>query len=169
MTTGTQSAPTATRASPRCICAVVGRKALEGLLAASREMGRGAGEGVYRDAHPWIVAREIHTAAKAAGERLPVVFAVDEPLAFSHWAFVNWIDVRELHRGAWETRCGFDPLAPVNPIWAALDSVALAPSQEQLHREAVEPIRQHRQLLTAALIHPYAVCETPPFILQEGG
>ncbi len=98
-----------------------------------------------------------------------MLFAVDAPLALSHWAFVKWIEVRELHRGAWETRCGFEPLAPVHPIWEALDSMTLAPPAEQLHREAVEPVRAHRQLLDATLIHPYAICATPAFILQQLG
>ena len=152
-----------------CICTVVGQRALDGLLAASRDMGHAAqaGQGVYRDTHPWLVAAELLDDATASGLRMPVVFATDAPLAISHWAFVKSIDVRELHKGAWETRCAFDPLAPVNPIWETLDSLTLVPSQEQLHRERIERIRTHRQLLDATLIHPYAVCETPPFIDRE--
>ena len=57
-----------------------------------------------------------------------------------------------------------EPLEAVNPIWEPLDSVVLAPSAEQRHRERIEPIKKHRQLLDASLIHPYAVCETPAFI-----
>lgn len=144
-----------------CICTVVAAKALSGLLEAS-------GQGVYRDDHPWLVARERLIDARERGERLAVMFAVDQPLRFSHWAFVKSIDVRELHKGAWETRCAFEPLQPVNPIWEAIDSVALAPSAEQLHREKVEPVRKHRQLLDAGLIHPYALCETPAFIDRVG-
>ena len=91
------------------------------------------------------MARERLIEATARGERLAVMFAVDAPLRFSHWAFVKEIDVRELHKGAWETRCAFEPLQPVNPIWEAIDSVALAPSAEQLRREEIEPVRKHRQ------------------------
>ena len=140
-----------------CVCAVVAEKALAGLLEAS-------GQGVYSDDHPWLVARERLIEATARGERLAVMFAVDAPLRFSHWAFVKEIDVRELHKGAWETRCAFEPLQPVNPIWEAIDSVALAPSAEQLRREEIEPVRKHRQPLDSSLIHPYALCETPAFI-----
>ena len=151
-----------------CICTVVAEKALAGLLAAAREMGPASatGQGVFRDSHPWIVARELLGQATDRGVSMPVLFAVEEPLRFSHWACVESIDVIELHKGAWETRCTFAPLKPVNPIWEAIDSVTLAPSAEQLHRERVEPIRQHRQFLDATLIHPYAVCETPTFIGQ---
>ena len=88
----------------------------------------------------------------------------NSPLRFSHWAPVRAIEVQELHKGAWQTRCAFEPLEPVNPIWEPLDSVVLAPSAEQRHRERIEPIKKHRQLLDASLIHPYAVCETPAFI-----
>ena len=149
-----------------CICTVVAEKALEGLLEAAREFGPADphGQGVYRDTHPWLVARELFDQAVDHSERMPVMFAVADPLRFSHWAFVQSIEVAELHKGAWETRCAFTPLEPVNPIWEALDSVVLAPSAEQRHRERIEPIKQHRQLLDASLIHPYAVCETPAFI-----
>ena len=140
---------------------MVAEKALAGLLEAARDSHA---QGVYRDSHPWLVARELLDRAAERGERLAVMFAVDAPLRFSHWAYAHTIEVLELHKGAWDTRCNLEPLAPVNPIWEAIDSVALAPSAEQLHREQVEPVRQHRQFLDASLIHPYAVCETPPFI-----
>ena len=39
--------------------------------------------------------------------------------------------------------------------------------QEQLHREQVEPVHIHRQMLDDRLIWPYAVCETPPFIADH--
>jgi len=181
--------------SDYCICTVVAAQALESLLEAAREPSAGereglaprmkrpgppgaVGRGMYRDSHPWLVARELLDQATNRGERMPVMFAVEpsagereghaprtnEPLRFSHWALVRAIEVQELHKGAWETRCTFEPPEPVNPIWEPLDSVVLAPSAEQLHREAVEPVRRHRQLLDASLIHPYAVCETPAFI-----
>ncbi len=149
-----------------CICTVVAAQALKSLLEAAQELGAPgpSGQGIYRDSHPWLVARELLDQATSRGERMPVVFAVDAPLRFSHWAHVRAIEVQELHKGAWETRCAFEPLEPVNPIWEPLDSVVLAPSAEQCHRERIEPIKKHRQLLDAGLIHPYAVCETPAFI-----
>ena len=166
-----------------CICTVVAAQALTSLLEAARELGppRSSGQGIYRDSHPWLVARELLDLATSRGERMAVMFAVEpsagvreglaprmeEPLRFSHWAHVRSIEVHELHKGAWETRCAFEPLEPVNPIWEPLDSVVLAPSAEQCHRERIEPIRKHRQLLDANLVRPYAVCETPAFIAQD--
>lgn len=154
------------RVTDYCICTVVAAQALKSLLEAAHALGGSgpAGQGIYRDSHPWLVARELLDQATSRGERMPVMFAVDAPLRFSHWAHVRAIEVQELHKGAWETRCAFEPLEPVNPIWEPLDSVVLAPSAEQRHRERIEPIKKHRQLLDAGLIHPYAVCETPAFI-----
>ena len=60
----------------------------------------------------------------------------------------------------------FTPLQPVNPIWTDLDSVFLKPSGEQLQREIVEGIHQHRYPVTEGEIRPYAICETPAFIGQ---
>lgn len=155
--------------SDYCLCTVVAGQALESLLEAAREPGPPGtvGRGMYRDTHPWLVARELLEQATSRGERMPVMFAVEDgSLRFSHWAYVRSIQVRELHKGAWETRCMFEPPEPVNPIWEPIDSVVLAPSAEQRYRERIEPIKKHRQLLDASLIHPYAVCETPAFIAQ---
>jgi len=146
--------------TPYCICAVVTVKALESIL-------DNTGSGAYKDTHPWYVARELLQTASANGERLPILFASGSPLEFSYWALIKDIDVEEFHRGTWETRCEFEPLAPVNPIWSPLDSIALYPSAEQRHREAVEPVKVHRQFLDENLIRPYAVCETPPFVGAE--
>ena len=153
--------------SEYCICTVVAAQALESLLEGAREPGPPGtvGRGIYRDSHPWLVARELLDQARSRGQRMPVMLAVeDSRLRFSHWALIRTIEVRELHKGAWATHCTLEPPLPVNPIWEPLDSVVLAPSAEQCHREQVEPIRKHRQLLDASLIHPYAVCETPAFI-----
>jgi hypothetical protein len=141
-----------------CICTTVGAKSLQALLEAS-------GRGRYRDEHPWLVAREMLTRATQLEERLPILFATGQPSEFSHWGFLEAIDVHELHRGQWETRCTFTPLEPVNSIWSSLDSVFLNPGAEQLHRESVEGIHQHRYALGEGEIHPYAICETPAFIL----
>jgi hypothetical protein len=145
---------------PYCICTSVSDKALSALLEAG-------GRGRYRDDHPWIVARELWEDAARTGRQLPVLFAVGQPASFSHWAFIERLAVVELHRASWETECGFSALAPVNPIWTTLDSVFLKPSDEQLKRERLEGIRQHRYALTNAELHPYAICETPAFILSE--
>jgi len=145
---------------PYCICTSFSEKALSSLLEAG-------GRGKYRDDHPWIVAKMLWDQAREAGQQLPVLFAVGQPGTFSHWAFIERLTVVELHRATWETECGFSALAPVNPIWTTLDSVFLKPSDEQLSRERLEGIRQHRYALTSAELHPYAICETPAFILNE--
>jgi len=144
---------------PYCICTSVSDKALEALL----EVGGG---GRFRDDHPWLVARDLWQDAAASSQHLPVMFAVGLPARFSHWAFIDHIAVVELHRATWETDCGFSALEPVNPIWTPLDSVFLKPAEEQLKRERVEGIRQHRYPLTDAELHPYAICETPAFIFN---
>ncbi len=145
-----------------CLCVVVSEKALKAIL-------DGHAQGAYRDNHPWIIAAERFREAQEVSERVPIVFATGEPLEFSHWSIAESISVNELHVGAFETRCTFDVLTPVNPIWTSLDSVSLAPSVEQLRREDVEPIRIHRQPLDQTTIRPYAICETPPFIVAEIG
>ena len=143
-----------------CLCVVVSEKALKAIL-------DGTGQGAYRDDHPWIIAAERFHESQKVDRRVPIVFATGEPLAFSHWSIVESIDVQELHAGAFESRCTFDVLTPVNPIWTSLDSLSLAPSVEQLRRESVEPIRIHRQPLDHSSIRPYAICETPPFIVSD--
>jgi len=143
-----------------CICATVGEKSLQALLEAS-------GKGNYKDDHPWLVAREFFAQAGETSARLPILFATGQPSEFSHWGFIEAIDVFELHRGQWETRCGFSPLKPINPIWTAIDSVFLKPSAEQERRETLENIHQHRYALNEGELHPYAICETPPFIIAE--
>lgn len=143
-----------------CLCVVVSEKALKAILDAR-------GQSAYRDNHPWVIAKERLHQAEKTSERVPIVFATGEPLEFSHWSIVRSIDVQELHSGTFESRFTFDALKPVNPIWTSLDSVNLTPSAEQLRREDVEPIRTHRQPLDHTSIRPYAICETPPFIVSE--
>jgi hypothetical protein len=143
---------------PYCICAPVSEKALQALLEAS-------GRGTFKDEHPWLVARELLEDARSEGSALPILFAVGPPSQFSHWGFIEALEVLELHRGSWQTACSFSPLQPVNPIWSALDSLLQKPSGEQLRREALEGIHQHRHALTEGELRPYAICETPAFIL----
>lgn len=138
-----------------CIATVVTQNAIDAMLEAG-------GKGSYRDAHPWLIAQEI----LRTRQPLPILFAVqgDAPMHFSHWSMIKDIDVVELHRGQWESRCHFDVLQPINMIWEAIDSVFLLPGQVQLERELREDIRVRRAALDEHSIHPYAVCETPPFI-----
>jgi len=156
--TGARPAVTAP-AYPYCICATVSAQALDALLESS-------GRGAYRDTHPWLVAREMLEAARAEGQALPILFATGVPSTFSHWGFIAELEVVELHRATWESVCRFERLEPVNPIWTSLDSVFLKPSGEQLRRETLEGIHQHRYPVTEGEIRPYAICETPAFILQ---
>jgi hypothetical protein len=144
---------------PYCLVTAVAEKSLAALLDAG-------GAGTYHDAHPWLIAREIKAAADASGETLVLLIASRHPLEITHWTPIARIDVIELHRGAWETACDFGALAPVPEIWAALDSLILKPGDDQLRRERLEPIRQHRQLLDEKHLLPYAICETPAFVTQ---
>ena len=145
----------------RCICTGIGGRALAKIVESH------ADSATYIDSHPWIVARELLDEVAANWQRLPMLFASGNPVVFSHWTFIVSIEVHKLHHGAWETHCGIERLKPVNPIWEPLDSVVLAPSREQLHRESVEPVHIHRQMLDEQHIWPYAVCETPAFIAEQ--
>ena len=145
---------------PFCIATIVTDKAIEAMLEAS-------GTGSYRDDHPWLVARDLLQTAQSAEQHLPILFAVTgdnvEP-HFSHWSVVQDIDVVELHRGQWDSRCKFDRLQAFNPIFEAIDSVFIKASSEQMDREIREGIRVSRLALDEHHIHPYAICETPAFI-----
>jgi hypothetical protein len=55
----------------------------------------------------------------------------------------------------------------MHPIWRDIDSVALKPAAEQLERERREGLHQHRFHLSSRLIRPYAICETPAFLLAS--
>lgn len=143
--------------SPNCLCTTVSAEALRALLESS-------GRGTYRDDQPWLVARKLLTRCQEQRQRLPIVFASGAPARFSHWSFVEELEVLELHRSSWATACTFSRLAPVNPIFTELDSLFLQPTAERLERERTEGIPTHRYPLTAAELHPYAICETPPFI-----
>ena len=150
--------------SPFCLCTTVSSKSLATLLEASDS-------GSYRDEHPWFAARELLEAERSEGRALALILAVEDgdpnDAQLSHWTFVEDIDVVTLHRGAWATRVRFAALRTVNPIWSALDSLMLKPGDDQLRREALEPIRQHRQPLDGRHVHPYAICETPAFITAD--
>ena len=150
---------------PFCIATVVTAKAIEAMLEVS-------GTGSYRDEHPWLVARNLLNDATAQDQALPILFATvseDHTMRFTHWSTIENIDVVELHRGQWDSRCSFGALQPFNPIWEAVDSVFVKPSQEQLDREVLENIRVSRQSLDEHHIHPYAICETPVFISEALG
>ncbi len=147
--------------APYCICTTVSEKGLTALLEVS-------GRGTYRDDHPWLVARDLLAECRASDARLPILLATGNPCRFSHWGFIEQLEVVELHRATWATACVFTPLKPVNPIFEAIDSVFLKPTAEQLAREQREGIHQHRYPVTLAELHPYAIGETPAFIGMEG-
>ena len=145
---------------PICIATIVTEKAITSLLEIQ-------GSGAYRDAHPWLVAKEIWQDSQNEQCHFPILFAAAsdaKPVEFTHWSTILEIDVAELHKGAWESRCKFATLQPMNPIWAPIDSVFLKPSDEQKRRESIEGIRVSRVALDEHHIHPYAICETPIFI-----
>ena len=142
-----------------CICVPVTEQALENV----RSNG---GAGAYKDTHPWCLAQELLARARESGEALAILFVSGEPEEFHGWAEIQDIDVEAFRRGTWETRCTFSNLKPVSEIFRPLDSVALYPGEDQLRREAIEPVKQHRQFLNANLLRPYAIAETPVFVAQ---
>ena len=129
------------------------------------------GEGSYRDNHPWLIARDFLTRATEEALKVPILFAsMDESqVAFSHWSTIDMIDVIELHRATWDTRVHFDALRDMNPIFEPIDSVFLKASDEQMAREQLEGISVSRTSLDEHHIHPYAICETPAFIIEALG
>jgi len=147
---------------PFCIATIVTDKAIAAML-------DGSGSGSYRDTHPWLVAADMLLTAHNAEQRVPILFAVTSkqaPMYFSHWSVIKSIDVVELHRGQWDTRCAFDQLRAVNPIFEAIDSVIIKASAEQMEREMREGIKVSRKALDEHHIHPYAICETPPYVIE---
>ncbi len=140
-----------------CIAATVSDKALTAIL-------DNGGRGAYRDDHPWLMAHEMLRAARDEGVVLPLILASGSPLELVHWAAIREIDVEEFHKGSWETRCHFDALHPVSPIFTALDSLMLKPGDDALRREQLEGVRPWRHALDERHIRPYAICETPAFI-----
>ena len=147
--------------APFCFVTVTDQKALDAIHES------GSSNGSFRDRHPWLVAQELLDAANANKERVPLVFVVEPELKLKDWAIVRDIDVATYSGQAYETHCSFEQLRPVNPIFEDLDSMVLLPSDEQIHRETLEPIRKYRQHLDEFHVFPYAVCETPAFVYTK--
>lgn len=147
--------------TPYCFVTVTEQKALDAVH------DSGSSSGSFRDRHPWLVAQELLELATSNGELVPLVFVVEPDLKLKDWAIVREIDVVTYSGQAYETQCSFERLRPINPIFEELDSLVLLPSNEQVHREKLEPIRKYRQHLDELHVFPYAICETPPFTLIE--
>lgn len=145
---------------PWCIATVTSAKAITTLT----ENDQG---GAYRDNHPWLIAEDLWRVAESAGESMPILLAVHEgnTIAFSHYAFITSVEVLAKQLGGYDSVCRFTQLLKMHPIWSEIDSVALKPTAEQLAREHREDLHQHRFHLTSQLIRPYAICETPAFLL----
>ena len=144
-----------------CFVTVTDQKALDAIHES------GSSNGSFRDRHPWLVARELLDIAIENNELIPLIFVVEPELTLKDWAIVRDIDVVSYSGQAYETRCSFQRLCPVNPIFEQLGSMVLLPSEEQVHREALEPIRKYRQHLDEVHVFPYAICETPAFAYAE--
>lgn len=147
--------------TPYCLVTVTDQKALDAVH------DSGSSNGSFRDRHPWFVARELLELARSNQEIVPLVFVVEPDLILKDWAVIRDIEVATYSGQAFETRCTFARLRPVNPIFEALDSVVLLPSSEQVHRETFEPIRKYRQHLDPLHLYPYAICETPAFAYTD--
>ena len=147
------------KASPFCLCTVVSDTNLDSVL-------QGSGEGFFTDSHPWFYAKELFDEAMNSSEFVSILFADHEPLVFTHWALVQSMDVVEFTGSRYGTRIQFGQLNEINPIWESIDSVTLRPSAEQLRREQLEPIRILREHVQELHLRPYAICDTPAFILN---
>jgi len=159
---------------PWCIATVTTAKAIQALTEAQTEQSGSATRGgtsrggTYRTDHPWYVAHDLWLEAQRQEAQVPILFAVQNgnTIGFTHYALITGIDVLSKQLGGYETACRFTTLAEMHVIWRDLDSVALKPAAEQLEREAREGLHVHRFHLTSQLIRPYALCETPPFLLN---
>ena len=144
-----------------CFVTVTDQKALDAVHES------GSSNGSFRDRHPWLVAQELLELASVNEELVPLVFVVEPELKLRDWAIVRDIDVITYSRQGYETKCAFERLRPVNPIFEEINSLVLLPSREQVHRETVEPIRKYRQHLDELHVYPYAICETPAFAFTD--
>lgn len=144
---------------PLCLAVAVNGSALERLLAEGDVGG-------YRDSHPWYVAAELLDTAKAQGQAFYLLLAAGSPLRLSHWAEVTGIEVHRYASNR-ETRLSIGATGQVSPLFEELESVTLAPSAWQLEREQQEGLRVRRVHLDSQWIRPYAICETPAFLLAR--
>ena len=128
----------------------------------------GGDGGIYRSSHPWIVASERFREVASADGTATLLFYDLDNACFARWTTIRDIDVVEFHRGRWETQVRFAALQPVPEIWAALDSIMLQPSREQLERERREPVGTSRTPCSRHELSSYAVCEAPVFVLAPG-
>lgn len=165
----TEQAPGTT---PFCFATIVVDRAIESLLASHAQAQ-------IKDEHPWLLAQAWFNTAQAAGLGVPLLLAKqggDSAAAgeassrkvheceFSHWAFIQAIDVLELSGKRFMTTVQLGALSEVSPLFTVLDCVCVKPSDEQLLREAEESVRTQRVALTEQYLRPYAICETPGFI-----
>ena len=149
--------------APYCICTIADQHALQSVHES------GSNRGSLRDRHPWLVAKELLDKARIDQLVVALVIAVQPELTLTDWALIRELEVVTYSGQNFETRCSFEELRPVNPIFEELYSLLLFPSAEQLHRESLEPVRKYREHLDDIHVHPYAICETPAFIFTELG
>ena len=164
MTNQTTTRPAAEAdTTPFCFATIVVDKAIESLLASGAQAQ-------LKDEHPWLVARDWFNAAKSEHHRVPLLLATQgegenvHRCEFSHWAYVQSIEVLELSGKRYMTTVELGALSEVSPLFTPLDSVNVKPADEQLEREMQESVRTQRVALTEQYLRPYAICESPGFI-----
>ena len=141
-----------------CIATTVEAKAIQMILDGPTSGGS------FTQTHPWIIAREELMLARSRERDMVVLFATTDVNEFSHWGPITEIEVREYQGSISESTVHFSELQPVGEIWRSLDALFLKPSAERLRREELEQVRPSRLPLDAHHIHPYALCEAPPFL-----
>lgn len=144
-----------------CLAAVVSEKAI-------KVVTDNGGRGSYRDENPWLVAADWVADAQSRGEAVAMLLAAEDGERWLGWAWISDLTVVGLTAGRFDSRCEFTGLQLPSPIFEALDSVLLWPSEQRLEREAREGLSVLREHVKVADLHPYGICETPEYIIAAG-
>ena len=146
-----------------CIATLLNRATLDSILDQS-DLAK------IKDSHPWVVAKRITELAHSNNQSCPLLIgSLDEnnEQKLTHTAIIQSIEIQNRSTSALFTEIEIKDIRVINPIWENLDSIALKPSFEQNERENEEGLRTFRYHLDSRTIAPYAICETPAFLLNR--
>ena len=127
------------------------------------------GRGCYRDDNPWLVAADRVADAQRQGLAVALLLAAEDGQGWLGWGWIETLTVVGLTAGRYDSRCQFRDLKPLPAIFSDLDSVMLWPSELRQEREQREGLTVLRQHVSMASLQPYGICQTPEFILVDGG
>ena len=146
-----------------CIATLLNRATLDSILDQSNLAK-------IKDSHPWVVAKRVTESAHLSNQACPLLIgSLDEnsEQKLSHVAIIQSIELQKRSTSALFTEVEIRDIREINPIWEDLDSIALKPSFEQIERENEEGLRTFRYHLDSRTIVPYAICETPAFLMNR--